>query len=179
MNNLADIVFAGILILCVVIGFRKGLIRSLFGLLSGIVAIVFAFASCQSFSDWLVSFLGSSGPSWIRIPILRKAISVLILFILFDILIHAVGSLLNRICRLPVLHQLNSLLGGVFGFFKGAVIVLLVCAVFHMSLPTGISEKIAGPVQKITSSYIYRSVYDHNLVYTIFKPNFFNEAGKK
>lgn len=178
MNNLADIVFAGILILCVIAGFWRGLIRSLFGLLGGIVAIVFAFAFCQNFSDWTARTLGFWGPAWLRVPVLRKAVSVLILFILFDILIHMAGSLLDRICRLPVLHQVNSLLGGIFGLFKGIVIVLLVCAVFHMSLPTEIPKGVSEPVRKIATSYVYRFVYNHNLIYTVFKPNFFNEAGK-
>lgn len=177
MSGLADLAFVGILVLSVVLGYRKGIVRTAFGLLGGIVAAVLAFLNCQAFTEWLTAFFGSSAPAWLQSPLWRRPVSMLILFLLLDLLIHLIGLLVDRFCHLPVLKQLNALLGAVFGFLRGAVIILVICASLRAAIPATVTEETADPVQKIAFSYIYKAVYDHNPIYTIFSPYFGNKAG--
>lgn len=62
-----------------------------------------------------------------------KAISWLVLFvlgaILFRVVCYLVIKLLDLIDCIPGLHFLNHLLGGVFGFLKGFLLVLLVVTI--------------------------------------------------
>lgn len=176
MGGLADLIFVALIVLSIIFGFRKGIIRTVFGLVGGIVAAVIAFANYQAFSDWLVAFFGASGPSWLQSPIWRKPVSLLILFLLLDILIHFIGVLLDHFCRFPVLKQLNALLGAVFGLLRGVILVLVICASLRFAVPLNPSAESAEPVQKIASSYIYRAVYDHNPIYILFSPYFENKA---
>jgi len=178
LETVTDIIMAAILIFSVISGLRRGFIRSLVDFAGGIVALVCAVKYSADFAGWMLKFLGNSSPKWLREPIASKMLAVVILFILFEVLIQLVASLLNFIFRLPVLKQINALLGGIFGFCKGAVIVLLLCAVLRVSLPTNIFPAIRQPMQKVAFSRIYQTVYGHNPVYDLFQSKLLNEVGR-
>jgi len=66
-------------------------------------------------------------------PVITALISVVIFFILFTVLLiflKWVSRKISMAFKLPMVRQINSTLGGILGFFKGVVIVLLLMAVF-------------------------------------------------
>lgn len=178
MGIATDIIFIVVLAASAVSGFRRGFVRSLIGFVGGIVALFAAIYYAASFRRWMLALLGNTAPQWMRDPVWSEIIAVLVLFAIFDALIHALGNVLNCVCRLPVLRQLNWVAGGAFGLCKGFVIVLLLCALLQVSLPAKISEFSGQPVQKVASSRIYRSLSGNNPVYMLIQSDLFNEVGR-
>ena len=69
-------------------------------------------------------------------PICTKVVAAVIFvvaFIILIIVIRLIARALNIIAKLPVLKSLNSLLGGVVGLLKGAVIILAVCYCLYLN----------------------------------------------
>ncbi|MBE6799252.1 MAG: CvpA family protein [Ruminococcaceae bacterium] len=70
-------------------------------------------------------------------PICVKAISVIVFIVVFIvsmILISLLAKALNIVAKLPVLHSLNSLLGAVVGFARGAFVSVAVCYGLYLIL---------------------------------------------
>ena len=180
METFADVVMVVLLLLYTVSGFRRGFVRSLVDLLGGIAALIAAVIFSQRFADWVRAFFGNSAPKWMRDPVLSKVLAVIVLFLLFETLIQTVASLLNRIFHLPGLRQINALLGGVLGFGKGAVVVLLLCAVLRVSLPSFSADMPWGQqsLRQVAFSRIYQTVSGYNPVYELFQSDLWNEVGK-
>lgn len=178
MDTFADVIMIVVLLVFAVSGFRRGLVRSIVDLVGGIVALCAAVAYSQQFADWLRTFFGNSSPQWMKNPLLAKALAALILFAVFEALIQTVASLLDHVFHLPGLRQINSLLGGVFGLCKGAVVVLLACAVLRISLPAKIPSQPEQSWQKMAYSRIYQAASAYNPVYMLFQSNLWNEVGR-
>ena len=62
---------------------------------------------------------------------LMNVICFVVTFVLLLILFHVIVNLLKAIFRFPVLKQLNSLAGGLFGLLRGA----LLCFVLFALMP--------------------------------------------
>ncbi len=177
MDLFADFLLGVVLVVFTVSGFRRGLVHSLVTLVGSIAAAAAAIlyapralALAAPYAARLKSPLLGSGP-------VRDILAVVILFFLLEILVHFVAALLDRLFRLPVLRQANSLLGGVFGFCKGAVVVLLACAVLQFALPVSLPVKPSQEWQNMGFSRIYQAVSAHNPLYTLLQTNFWNEVG--
>ena len=70
---------------------------------------------------------------------------------------------------MPLLRQIDSLLGGVFGLLNGVIITMLVCMFFQLITPM-LEEKTANSVeQQINSSVIFKGIYENNPIYSLFK----------
>ena len=183
MEIFVDVVLLAILAASTVSGFRRGFVRSLVDLVGGIVALVAAVSYASSFAAWAQNFMGPSAPNWVKNPLLAKVVAALLLFAIFEAVLQAAAGLLNRVCRLPVLRQLNSLLGGGVGFCKGAVIVMILCAALRAALPVAFPAKTevgAETLQKAALSRIYQAVAERNPIYMLFQTDLGsgNEVGK-
>lgn len=64
------------------------------------------------------------------IPVLQLLISV-ILFLILRIFLGVLLRIISKLFKLPVLKQLNRLLGAVVGFLQGVLLLLVVSAVLH------------------------------------------------
>jgi uncharacterized membrane protein required for colicin V production len=178
LGGFTDAAIAVILVLYAVSGFRRGFIRALIDLLGGIVALVAAVLFAKSFAAWALGLFGPSLPKWAVDPVISKILAMVILFFLFECLIQAIASILNKIARLPGLRQLNALLGGVLGFGKGSVVVLLLCAMLRISLPTAAaSTQQNQALHQFALSQIYQTVSDNNPVYNLIQSQIRNEVG--
>ena len=58
----------------------------------------------------------------------------IIVFIVSMILISILAKALNIVAKLPVLHSLNSLLGAVVGFARGAFVSIAICYGLYLGL---------------------------------------------
>ena len=64
-----------------------------------------------------------------------KVLAVIVLFFLFMTLVRMLASLVGSLLKLPVLGQLDGLLGGIFGFLLAMVSVWIVVAGIMVFLP--------------------------------------------
>lgn len=69
-----------------------------------------------------------------------KVLAVIVLFLLFMMVVRFLADLLGRAFRLPILRQLNGLLGGVFGFLLALVAVWVIVSAVQVFLPMFTSE---------------------------------------
>ncbi|RKJ40274.1 CvpA family protein [Acutalibacter sp. 1XD8-33] len=76
-----------------------------------------------------------------------KVLVVIVLFSLFMTLVRILAGVVSRMLRLPIIHQLDGLLGGIFGFLLAMVSVWIVVAallVFMPMLDEGMQQQING-----------------------------------
>lgn len=230
MNIIADVVLCSIILLCIVLGFYKGIVKSFVefvGYFISIIAAVFlgnalsvfvynsvlrgimikkistaittsaalpveqkvqavlhAFpnfvtnamsyrgVTTQSLGKTLSASAATAAPkvadmlSPVMISLMKVGFTVLI-FILLLMVVRLIANMLNTICSLPLLHQLNSLLGGVFGLLKGVVIVLLLCALVQLAVPMMKVESLQVVQKAINSSYVFKTIYQNNPIYSL------------
>jgi uncharacterized membrane protein required for colicin V production len=228
MNYVMDVSLLVLLIISFVIGFKKGLIRSVVDLFGGIIsALLAAFVGARC-SEWLYdklfrpSVLGKvtdaigtsqgadavtnvfkSLPDFIvrlfnlngvteqtvmkainnqtdnMAEIITDAISplliaiikvfiIIFLFLLFMIILKAIASALTKLFSVPVLHQINGLLGGLFGLCLGLLIIWVFLGAlnfFEPMMTTADREKLTSTVN---STYIAKVVTDLNPVKWIY-----------
>jgi Uncharacterized membrane protein, required for colicin V production len=169
MGTVFDIIFAVILLGFVISGFKAGLIRSLVGLVSSLFAIVVAVALANRFSGLIGSWLFHGGTENVLQLALAKVIATVLFFVLLHILIRMVVGALDTVFRLPVLHQINMLFGGVFGLLKGVLVIFLLCAVLQLAAPA-IAVKYPELSQKeIDRSCIYQIATANNPIYRLYQ----------
>ena len=98
-----------------------------------------------------------------------KVFAVIVLFLLFMIIISAVARLISGICRLPVLRQVNGLLGGIFGLMLGTIVVWIVVGAIQFFVPM-MSQDIQKNVDTtVNNSYIAKVVANLNPIKWIFE----------
>jgi uncharacterized membrane protein required for colicin V production len=78
----------------------------------------------------------------------------LVLFLLLMIVVRLVVRVLNRMVQLPVLRQINGLLGFCFGMGKGILIVWLLCLLVSVLLPLWSEGNWLQPL--CSGSYLYQ-----------------------
>jgi uncharacterized membrane protein required for colicin V production len=93
-------------------------------------------------------------------PILISAISVfaiIILFILFFILLKLLGRYLLKIFKLPIIKQINGLLGGLLGIVEGLLIIMIFIIISKASASFSNSTFISKEL--IDSSFLFKYLY--------------------
>ena len=81
---------------------------------------------------------------------LINTISIVLLFIAVRTIILLLGHLLNEIFELPILNTVNSLGGGVIGFIRGSIFVVLTILIMTAIATTNLEGTIAKGMQEST-----------------------------
>lgn len=184
MGAFFDVGLCVILLIFVICGFKRGFVRSLIELVGSIVSVVASVMLSQRAAELIHPYLKNfikQEPKLMTVSTLERAVAIVLLFIIIEILIHILANILDRLFRLPVLRQINALLGGAFGLLKGGVVVLLICAVLQLFAPTATEKSnliSSENWQKISNSNIYSHIQKHNPVQSLFKTDIWNEVGK-
>jgi len=119
--NWLDIVLIAILLVTVILGFAKGLIREIIGLASVILGLILAslyYPYVSSFFEHIISH-----------ETLSHFLGFLIIFFAVLLVGGLISHLLSKLMKGP-LKFLNHLLGGAFGLLKG----ILICGVLVFAL---------------------------------------------
>lgn len=162
-----DVVFILLPGILVAVGVQRGFVRSLVEFVGGIAALLVTAMFSGYFADFLCSVLKDSVKDDMAVSILR-ACSALILFTALQLLVRMAAKALDMLFKLPVLNMLNRILGAVFGFLKGAVVVLLLCAVLDIAGPH--FEVEGEPLSKsLPESWVYTNIYQTNPVASLFQ----------
>lgn len=155
MGTITDALLC-VLVLCFVIaGFQIGLVRSIVELVGYVVSVIASISLSDRAAGIIGTYLKKLIPKMELNQIILKIISMLLIFVVLQILVRLISNALNTVCRLPVLHQVNFLLGGVFGFVKGIAAVFLVCTILRLALPL-IAPKYGDLNKEISHSSIYK-----------------------
>ncbi|MBR3841544.1 MAG: CvpA family protein [Erysipelotrichales bacterium] len=135
-----DIAVLVVLTSSVFLGLKKGFLLSLIDLVGTIAIFVMAYILAPLFSDSIMltsSFLTIDvGNEYLNTLILEKSNELLwfvVLFVVGSVLVLFIKPIFKALDELPVIKQLNHLLGGIFGAIKTYILCLVV--VFILSTP--------------------------------------------
>lgn len=106
----------------------------------------------ESFSNYVVESLTD---------ILLNAVTVLVLFLIFKILLRVLVSVVDLFSKLPVVNFINKNLGAVIGFVEGILIIWVICTALTAVSGTKIGEDIFSA---IASNPVLNFIYNHNLL---------------
>ncbi|GAB4192967.1 MAG: hypothetical protein Kow00108_27050 [Calditrichia bacterium] len=126
--NVFDIIGITILVLLAVKGFIKGLIAEVLGVASVILSIVVAVTFLEPFSKFLVHHAQFLPKMFVPLA------SFLVLLIGTYIAGQLTIKLLTHMVESLSLGIVNRVLGGIIGFFKGAILISLVVFLFSFIL---------------------------------------------
>lgn len=121
--NYIDIVLGILLLFAAINGFRKGLISELASLAALILGIWGAIEFSDITSEFIVENL-----NWTSEHL--NIISFAVTFVVIVILVHIVGSVVNKLVDTIMLGFVNKLAGLVFGILKSALILSIILVVF-------------------------------------------------
>ena len=133
------------------LGYKKGLILELIGILALILAIIGSFKLLNE----TIRFLSGYFPEYSNIV---PFIAFLGLFIIILILVGLLGRFLKRMIDLTILGSVDNLLGAILGIFKWAFLVSVVLWLFRqidINVPADLSkgsfiyENISGLAPKV------------------------------
>lgn len=148
--NYIDLVFAVILIIAAIQGFRKGFIVEV----ASLAALILGIWGGIKFSDWTAGFITETfGYHSENLT----TFAFLITFIAIVILIHILGKVLDKMVKAVALGFLNRLAGIIFGVLKTAVILSIFLLLFDVMdenvhlLPSGqkVESKIYEPMKQL------------------------------
>ena len=98
--------------------------------------------------------------------LLQLLLTVVLFFILL-ILVRLVIKLIGNVFRLPVLRQVDGILGGLFGIFKGVVYIFLACIMLQLLMPV-IGSSSEPMKQVLDNSFIYQFIFYNNPITSWF-----------
>lgn len=141
--NWLDLVSILILFFMIFQGVRAGFVHQLFGLLQIVISYIVAVSYFHVLAGFLNNVLniGDLLDKFFDFPsaliegighVLVSIISFLILFFLTRLAVKFIGGIIGVGTFLPVVGSLNKLLGGLFGFIKGLIIISIVMAVMYV-----------------------------------------------
>lgn len=169
MGTILDIILCVIIICFVFSGLKIGLVRSLVELIGSILAVIAAVTLANRFTDLIYPWIWKAKVTDALDYVVAKVLATIILFVLLQILVRFLATALDAVFRIPILHQVNALLGGIFGLFKGALVVFLLCAALQLTFPL-ITAKYPHITQKeVSKSYIYQYTYVNNPIYDMYE----------
>jgi membrane protein required for colicin V production len=113
-----DYAVVGVLVLCILFGLWRGLVREVVSILGWVIAFLAA--------NLFAGPLGQALPSEIPTPELRLAIAFMAIFVCSLALTTLLGLLLSRMVKAVGLEGLDRTLGALFGTAKGVLILLVV-----------------------------------------------------
>lgn len=169
MGTILDVAFIIIALSFAAPGYHRGFVRSLVELVGSIAAVVLSVLLTNRFIPIVYAYLFKNEAVNTLNYALARVIAMAAVYVLLQMLVRLVADSLDAVCKLPLLHGLNSLLGGAFGLLKGALAVFLLCAILQLTLPFITAKHPEITQKEISQSCIYRYVYVNNPIYKLFQ----------
>lgn len=124
--NLVDIILIVPLAYGLIKGLYKGLINELASLIALLAGVAIAYTFYPSFGAKLQeNFLSSVSPTELNI------ISFSLIFLLAALTVFLIGKMVTKLLSALALGLFNRFLGGVFGFLKVLLILLMITALIN------------------------------------------------
>ena len=142
-----DWILGGIIIIFLLIGLYKGLIREVFGFLSLLFGLYFAFNFMGALSGLILSVIPGF-PSWLLPPV-----SFILIFAIVVLIGRMLSKMLTKVVSWAMLGWLNRLGGALIGLFKGMILASLIAIVLGF-----FSGQINSLQESINKSHVYPMV---------------------
>jgi membrane protein required for colicin V production len=133
--NWFDIAVVLILVWSAITGLRAGLARVVVGFIATIVGLMAGF--------WCYRLMAVKLLKWVRTPTAANILGFLIIFVGALILGALISSLLSRFFNWMGLSWFNHVLGGVAGFFRGAVMIAALVDILVAFSPSPMPDFLA------------------------------------
>jgi membrane protein required for colicin V production len=131
-----DIIILVVLVIFFVWGLKRGFIRQVLEIVGIIAAFIGAFYLAHRFAGYLDTKLDLPYQVTLVISAIAIFIGILIVF-------HFLGLFLQKVTSITLLAPLDRIGGGLFGAFKGVLLVSLVLVILlHLPLPVDFKEDV-------------------------------------
>ena len=124
-------IFGLYLIFQVVIGYRRGLMRSMLNLASWILTFAIAYEGASYFKDIVIQNVPQIQGTIVTDQV-AYMISYIILMIVCKMIFSIIVRFINKISRIPGVGFINRVAGAVLGLIKGSLIIMVL--IFFISL---------------------------------------------
>lgn len=124
-------IFGLYLIFQVVIGYRRGLMRSMLNLASWILTFAIAYEGASYFKDIVIQNVPQIQGTIVTDQV-AYMISYIILMIVCKMIFSIIVRFINKISRIPGVGFINRVAGAVLGLIKGSLIIMVL--MFFISL---------------------------------------------
>ena len=124
-------IFGLYLIFQVVIGYRRGLMRSMLNLASWILTFAIAYEGASYFKDIVIQNVPQIQGTIVTDQV-AYMISYIILMIVCKMIFSIIVRFINKISRIPGVGFINRVAGAVLGLIKGSLITMVL--IFFISL---------------------------------------------
>ena len=182
---MADIALVLIIALFMILGSKKGLIRTLVGAASTLVSLVLSMLLYRPVSQALYnSSFGDSVRAYVHelltknvhggaqmlindaaveaaAILIMNVISFVAVILIVKIIVMLFASIANITAKLPVLKQANSLLGMAAGALSGIIVCYIAIGVIAA---LGGNEALSAAAESIEKSYLAINLYNGNIV---------------
>ena len=182
---MADLILILIVLLFVFFGARRGLVKTLMGMMSTVLSLVISMIIYSPVSKMLYeSSIGDNIKLFVRdfmeqrmgdgakyiltdtlvetsSMLVTNIISFIVVIIISKIAIILISNLLKLATMLPVIKQADMLLGGIVGALSGILVCYIIVGVIKGIAPQGYITTIK---ESIESSYLAIFLYEKNLV---------------
>ncbi len=99
----------------------------------------------------------------IVIGILSFFITIFLFFLFYILLRKFVMPLLLNVFKIPVIKQVNAILGGVIGAVEALLLVCMIAYLLHLIIPQVSSNVYLLQESTIYESFIFKHLYDGNI----------------
>lgn len=89
---------------------------------------------------------------------LLRMVAVVVLMVVFGIVVSILARVIGQIFRLPLLRQIDSLLGAAAGLLQGAIFCVLVCLVLQLWITATPDDQNPGLRASVEQSAVYQTV---------------------
>lgn len=172
MGIFYDLALLGILLVFVITGLHHGIIRSVIELVGFIASLILSVRLSESFTALIIPLLLKVWPSFPTDRMLDRVLATFLLFAGLELLVHLIASFADHLFRLPILREVNSILGGVFGLVKGVAVILVICTITSIAVPSG--QNIQSVWKDIENSKIFQFAEEKNPVNSLFQADIWN-----
>ena len=151
-------IFGLYLIFQVVIGYRRGLMRSMLNLASWILTFAIAYEGASYFKDIVIQNVPQIQGTIVTDQV-AYMISYIILMIVCKMIFSIIVRFINKISRIPGVGFINRVAGAVLGLIKGSLIIMVL--MFFISLMPDIGMQTEYD-QIIGGSELMQTMVDTN-----------------
>lgn len=162
MGIVLDIIFIIVLLIFVFLGLRRGFVRSLVEFVGSIAALLLTVLFSNLAADFICGILEKSRELEPLQMVGIKALSSFILYTLLLGVVRIIARTLDTVAHLPLIHQVNALLGAVLGALKGVVLILLLCAVLELARPYLNQSNLPVKEKDLQDSVVFSFVIQRN-----------------
>ena len=121
-------VFDIVILVFLLYGFIKGIMKGLFVEIASLVALIGGIWGAIHFSYFVGDFLEES-VTWSEKKISLAAFAIT--FVIIIVVVGMLGKFLTKLADIAALGLINKILGGIFGFLKIGLVLSIVFIFFH------------------------------------------------